>query len=384
MHKRKGRRLPPLSLTDSLKHVLNNPKTLVQRTSLSFSPVSIFPAIHLPSPLECFKGAKFSPDGTCVLTALNRQCLIYEPAVLTHATVTVGEGEPIYAYSWYPGMNSQQAETCCFATVCKNTPIHLWDAYHSNQLRASYQLKTQMLEPVWALSVELTSTRVFAGLDNFVYSWDISIPGLPLERIPAVVRGGRRKRGMVSCMDFNSRQGLGAFGTYSGYVLLNNMDSSNTGEMESEVLVFACGVSQVKFSPIKDFYLFVSGRRSVEIICLDVRQTSHQAVVQRFPRSCVNNQKLEFDLCGSLIAFGDGAGGLQVWDTDDSSGPVGQIDLGLGVVNGVSFNPSTLTQLKEIAITTGTRPKPQLVLSDSEGEEEEVSVPSGVMVWSYH
>lgn len=381
MHKRKGRCRRPPSLADSVKRVLDSAPTAVQHATLSFSPVSIFPSLPSPPPptTECFKGARFSPDGTCVLTALHRQCLIYEPAVLTHATVTVSEGEPIYAYSWYPGMSSQQAETCCFATVCKNTPVHLWDAYHSNQLRASYQLQSHMLEPVWALSVELTSTRVVAGLDNFVYSWDISVPGLPLERIPAASSGGgKRKRGMVSCMDFNARQGLGAFGTYSGYVLLNGMDGGSTG-MESEVLVFACGVSQVKFSPTKDFYLFVSGRRSVEIVCLDVRQTSRHAVVQRFPRTCVNNQRLEFDLCGSLIAFGDGAGGLHVWDTE-SDGLVGRVELGAGLVNGVSFNP---TRLQEIAVATGTRPRPQLVLSDdSEGEEEDQ--PSGVMVWSYH
>ena len=71
------------------------------------------------------KGCKFSPDGLCVLVCLEDQKLrLYDlPQDLEKSnvenTVTVQEGENVYDFQWYPLMNSNDPDTCCFATTSR-------------------------------------------------------------------------------------------------------------------------------------------------------------------------------------------------------------------------------------------------------------------------
>ena len=42
--------------------------------------------------------------------------------------VSVRECEPTKSSQWYPGMNLQAPETCCFVSGTADQPIHLWDS----------------------------------------------------------------------------------------------------------------------------------------------------------------------------------------------------------------------------------------------------------------
>lgn len=42
--------------------------------------------------------------------------------------VSVHECEPTNSSQWYPGMNLQAPETCCFVSGTADQPIHLWDS----------------------------------------------------------------------------------------------------------------------------------------------------------------------------------------------------------------------------------------------------------------
>ena len=81
---------------------------------------------------NCLKGIKWSPDGSCLLTATEDQLLrVFElPSELgsqqdgdssaseLRSALTAREGDSIYDYCWYPLMNSADALTCCFASTC--------------------------------------------------------------------------------------------------------------------------------------------------------------------------------------------------------------------------------------------------------------------------
>ncbi|CAG8742628.1 250_t:CDS:10, partial [Racocetra persica] len=100
-----------------------------------------------------FKTAKWSPDGTCILTSSNDNILRYfgnnlnklnmiviniaeqdmEPAIYSHS------GESVYECCWYPQMSSQDPSTCFFLVSSREHPIHLWDAY-TGKLKCSFTI----------------------------------------------------------------------------------------------------------------------------------------------------------------------------------------------------------------------------------------------------
>ena len=103
---------------------------------------------------DFFKGAKWSPDGTCLLAAADDNKLrMFELPATTLGRLrregpggpagveedsgpeglslafAVSEGETIYDYCWYPGMSSAEPASCCFASSSRDHPVHMWDAF---------------------------------------------------------------------------------------------------------------------------------------------------------------------------------------------------------------------------------------------------------------
>jgi WD40 repeat protein len=156
------------SLSSLVESINTTNEKIVHETvkSLSFSKIS---EKHYGE--EGVKGVKWSPDSTCILTSVGRSIKLLEPSEKDlNEVIEVKEGENVYDYSWYPKMNSTEPATCCFASISKGSPVHLWDAYQNNCLRASYTLKTEQDEPIWGLSVKLSDSQVICGLDSAIYS----------------------------------------------------------------------------------------------------------------------------------------------------------------------------------------------------------------------
>ena len=65
-----------------------------------------------------------------------------------HPYRKVQECEPTKSSLWYPGMNLQSPETCCFLSSTTDQPIHLWDALSAKvtsriaQVNSSYVRRT--------------------------------------------------------------------------------------------------------------------------------------------------------------------------------------------------------------------------------------------------
>ena len=122
--------------------------------------------------VEGFKSCSWSPDGQCVLTAQGNRAEIYEVSEKQSLirAVQCKEVDAIYDYAWYPQLDSAIPETCCFASLTRNAPIHLWDAFHSNRLRASYSIVREDEEQSWAVSLSLDSHQIFAGSKGVIMS----------------------------------------------------------------------------------------------------------------------------------------------------------------------------------------------------------------------
>lgn len=104
-------------------------------------------------------GCVWSPDGTCLLTAVNADGMhvvelprdlyattngvgVYSgnhrPLDVLQSAVAVRNGGTVYDYCWYPFMNSSAPETCCWLSTGQHGPIQMWDAF-DGALRCTYR-----------------------------------------------------------------------------------------------------------------------------------------------------------------------------------------------------------------------------------------------------
>uniref|UniRef100_A0A0L8G9M1 Uncharacterized protein n=1 Tax=Octopus bimaculoides TaxID=37653 RepID=A0A0L8G9M1_OCTBM len=109
--------------------------------------------------LLCFYSMKLAPDGSCILTNSEDQCLrlfnlpekIYNRETQNlppiDAVLKMFESGTIYDYCWYPGMSSAYPDTCCLASTSKNNPVHLWDAF-TGELRCTYRAYDQSVSSI--------------------------------------------------------------------------------------------------------------------------------------------------------------------------------------------------------------------------------------------
>lgn len=154
---------------------------------------------------NCLRGVKWSPDGTCILTASEDQMLrlfelpengnedlgsecaqgaeeyLRQPTEL-HSAVRAKAGDTIYDYDWYPAMDSSDPPTCCFISTSRDHPIHLWDAY-TGGLRASYSPFNHLdeISCAYSCAFDLAGGKIFCGFDRAIRIFDVSRPGRQCE-----------------------------------------------------------------------------------------------------------------------------------------------------------------------------------------------------------
>ena len=195
------------------------------------------------------KGCKFSPDGTCLLTARANKLELYntpfeeedettntdekdeasgEDGDTTIAgewepAVTCNSGDSVRSYLWYPHMKSSDPASCCFLGVSRNAPVHLYDAYDGS-IRATYRpfnSLDEMESPTTLCFVENGQKIVTGGLksDRILHVFDINRPGrehsLPLLKLGKTRRSKDGQKGLVSAMAYSERNGVIAVGTCS-------------------------------------------------------------------------------------------------------------------------------------------------------------------------
>ncbi|CAB4431407.1 unnamed protein product [Rhizophagus irregularis] len=286
--------------------------------------------IYIPNASEenFFKNAKWSPDGSCILTSTNdnvlrifdlpRNALEIADEIELSQVLACHTGETVYDFCWYPMMSIQDPDTCCFLSSSREHPIHLWDAY-SGKVRCSYTIIDHRDEIVGpnALTFNLDGSRIYCGYKNMIKIFDLDRPGRDGQDIKTTPsrKSKEGQKGIISCLAFNpDRSGLYAAGSYSQTIGLydesNNEMCSILQGTENESIG---DIIQVQFSR-DGKYLFSSSRKDNYIRCWDIRNTGN--ILYKLERNGNTNQRLSFDLdnTGSFLVTGSLDGKMIVYD----------------------------------------------------------------------
>eukprot|EP00833_Pecoramyces_ruminatium_P004063 jgi/Orpsp1_1/1178095/evm.model.c7180000064015.1 len=263
-----------------------------------------------------FKSAKWSPDGTCILSSSNDNNLrLFELPDITknkekeiqiNPVLKVCDGENIYDYTWYPYMKSSDPSTAVFISASRDLPIHMWDAYYGT-IRASYctyDIYDQIVAP-HSINFNSDGSKIYAGLNNLIQIFDISRPGEPInKKLTTPTRKSKHgQKGIIACMDFNpDYSGLLAAGSLSKSIGI--YDTNNSNELIFQQKKLKGGVIQVQFSPDGN-YLYSVSRQTDGIICWDIRNTGKKLC--EYIRPGITNQRISFDISkdGKYLISGD-------------------------------------------------------------------------------
>ncbi|XP_024377425.1 uncharacterized protein [Physcomitrium patens] len=303
-----------------------------------------------------FKGAKWSPDGSCFITSSEDNSLrifdlpsdVLESAVLydnvksdedsNGAALIVDEGEAVYDFCWYPCMTTTDSSTCIFATSTRDHPVHLWDAV-SGQLRCTYRAYDAMDEITAAYSIAFNNsgTKLFCGYNKTLRIFDTSRPGREFSQYSTLTKTKDGQTGIISCLAFNpSSEDLFAAGSYNKTTALY---SEHNAELLFVLHGQEGGVTQVLFSKDGN-YLYTGGRKDPNILCWDVRNTA--AIVYKLPRvTSDTNQRIAFDIepCGRHLGTGGQDGYVHIYDLQTGDW-ANSFQAAADTVNAFSFHPT--------------------------------------------
>ena len=302
------------------------------------------------------QGCRWSPDGTCVLTAVNNDGMhivelptdLYgkesvpeeRPVDLLTSAVHVKEGGLVYDYAWYPGMNSGRPETCCWIASRQHEPIQLWDAF-TGGLRCSYKGYDQFDEVEAALSLAFApadGATIYGGYKKSIKCFDINVPGRET--------GSWRTKSTASCMAIaSSMPDTILFGSWNRSISALDMRSGEclpVGNYAPENSHTA-GVTWIGFAPDTEERFVTGARKDPKVLFWDVRKLTQP--VQTLVRTCGTNQRihLAFSPGGRWLISGDTRGILHAWnlhETDEAGRPKELLfPLHWDCLNGVSFHP---------------------------------------------
>ncbi|KAF9187987.1 Telomerase Cajal body protein 1 [Haplosporangium sp. Z 767] len=324
-----------------------------------------------------FKALKWSPDGSCLLSSSNDNCMrvFALPSATTaapedtqlNAGVLIKEGEVIYDMCWYPGMTSLDPSTCCILSSSRDHPVHLWDAF-TGELRCSYTIVDHCEVNVApnALCFNLDGSKIYCGSNNMIQIFDTARPGRDSLKRPTVPTRKSKKgqKGVISCLAFNPDQSdLYAAGSYLKTIGLYDAraeelllllrdkshrphhrqrgkkekvtatDPGNEMQQDQPLPPPMGGLTQVQFTP-DGLYLYSASRQDPFIRCWDIRNTAH--VLHRLERPGEQtNQRISFDISsdGRWLTTGDMNGDISIFDLTNP-------DETEYIVSAAAFHPS--------------------------------------------
>lgn len=182
------------------------------------------------------QGVQFSPDGLCLLTAVGNELRIYNCTSLNSSALKCQGGDIVRSFDWYPHMNSNSPETCCFLGTSRGQPVHLYDAYNG-QIRATYcPLNVERDETDSPLTVKFSpngSHLVCGGFqtDRFLSIFDTNRPGKSgmVRKLGKTKRSSDGQKGLVSSVSFAQfSPHILAVGTFTpGSIYLYDIRSSS-------------------------------------------------------------------------------------------------------------------------------------------------------------
>uniref|UniRef100_A0A7S3E9X9 Anaphase-promoting complex subunit 4 WD40 domain-containing protein n=1 Tax=Rhodosorus marinus TaxID=101924 RepID=A0A7S3E9X9_9RHOD len=262
---------------------------------------------------------EWSPDGSCfIVSGEGGYVELYETQRMTslEPAVKLSESESVRDVAWYPLMNSWDPGTCVFATCCKDTPVHLWDAY-SGSLRATYRCFDRMDEicAPYSVSFPKSGEKLYCGFEALIRVFDISSPGRDFIEISTGQKSKHRGlRGVLSTISWMpGESNLLLVGSFSGSV---GVFDPRTMQKAGPIAVLGCnstGVTDICGSPDGNT-IFVAGRRDNVIHIWDIRNPDSE--ISPFGRLSDSNQRIGIDIdrSGTYLYSGDRSGCLRRFD----------------------------------------------------------------------
>ncbi|XP_002065317.2 telomerase Cajal body protein 1 homolog [Drosophila willistoni] len=299
------------------------------------------------------KGCFWSPDGTCLLVPIHRDGMhvmelptdLYGAASVTskrnlskmHSAVHIPEGGTVYDCVWYPQMNSQQPETCCWLATRQHEPINMWDAFDGS-LRCSYMGYDEVDEVVAAISLAFSqdAEKIYAGYKRSIKIFDTNRPGRTYDNYPV-------KFSISSIAQTTEHRNTLTCGNWHGYIQHFDL---RCGPKQGPLFTLGghkAGVTQLKYAPGSsgDWYLFSGARKCPKLLHWDMR--NYNKPLREFKRQVDTNQRIQFDLNEqhSWLASGDTRGVLNLWHLSDEKSEKRSMSLPLhdDCLNGIGFHP---------------------------------------------
>ncbi|KAG5682830.1 hypothetical protein PVAND_012154 [Polypedilum vanderplanki] len=269
-----------------------------------------------------FQGNLFSPDGTCILTAVNAKgILVFElphdlynkNEISTERDInilkpvinikTVGN---VYDFCWYPHLNSMDPETCFFLASCQNEPLKCYDAFNGSY-KCAYRAYDYADELEAALSCCFSGdgSLIFTGLRKGIAIFNTSVPGRDYDMI--------NLKKPVSCIAANYYYNEIAAGSWNKTItLIDSRDYLVTDELNGHKQ----GVTFLKYSTNGE-YLISGSRKDSNLLMWDMRNRS--LPLYKFSRRVDTNQRVQFDISynSNWLVSGDTNGIVHVWGLND-------------------------------------------------------------------
>lgn len=275
------------------------------------------------------QGALFSPDGTCILTAVNAkgimvfelpQDLYGKEAISTEREINllkpvfqIKSAANIYDYCWNPLLNSTDPETCYFIATAQNEPIKLYDAFNGSY-RSSYRAYdyADELDAALAVCFSPDGSLIYGGMKKGIVIFNTAVPGRDYDTIPL--------KQTTSCIATNYYSSEIAVGSWNKTIsLIDSRDYLVTDTLPGHKQ----GITYLKFSSNGE-YLVSGSRKDSNLLMWDMRNRS--LPLYRFTRRVDTNQKIQFDVSygSNWLISGDTRGIVHVFslfDLDENEFP---------------------------------------------------------------
>lgn len=301
------------------------------------------------------RGSIWSPDGTCLLTAINQLgILVFDTPTDIYQVESIDPARPvsklvpafqisdskesnIYDMAWYPGMTSLDPATCCFLVTRQHEPIHCYDAFDGT-LRCTYRGYNDVdeCEPALSVCFSTDGDHIFAGFKKSIKTFLTARPGRDFETI--------KTKSAVSAI--SATENIIAAGGWNTSISIFDQRNQVT---EAPVYIITGqhkgGITHLKL--LGDNWLISGGRKDNKLILWDLRNVLAKPYCI-YNREVATNQRIYFDMSleGKWLISGNTNGQLRAWNLfetfADPEAPVNEYSYPLyeDCCNGVSAHPS--------------------------------------------
>lgn len=329
-----------------------------------------------------FRGSMISPDGTCILSAVNAKGMyifdlpqdLYSAKEISNEreinilkpVITIKTISNLYDMCFNPLLNSQYPDTCYWISSSQNEPIKMFDAYNGNY-KCCYRVYDYADELEAALSCQFSTDglNIFAGMKKSIAVFDTAVPGRDYDTIQI--------KQPISSIATNFDSTLAAGSWNKQITLIDTRDYLTIDTLHGHKQ----GITFLKYS-VNGQNLISGSRKDSNLLYWDLRNTS--LPLYRFTRRVDNNQKIYFDISynSNYLISGDTRGIVHVWNlsdlNEDGFPKEDQYQLHSDSCSGISMHPYL-----PILVTSSGQFKFDNEYDESEVEKEIVE--NSMVIW---